>query len=102
MGLSSKSIWKGKRENADGNSAMMSSISEAWEIMNKHMGMKYDDIGKVFQKWSSEGELVRPPPLILDQQLIINVEKHLLSQNRSRDLRRERQIRTPRPRRRPR
>jgi 6-phosphogluconate dehydrogenase len=58
MGLSSKlwSSWGGN--GADGNSAMMSSISEAWEIMNKHMGMKYDDIGKVFQKWSSEGELV--------------------------------------------
>jgi 6-phosphogluconate dehydrogenase len=40
-------------------SAMMSSISEAWTIMNKHMGMSYDDIGKVFEKWSSEGELVR-------------------------------------------
>ncbi|EPE30413.1 6-phosphogluconate dehydrogenase C-terminal [Glarea lozoyensis ATCC 20868] len=38
--------------------AMMSSISEAWTIMNKHMGMKYDEIGEVFEKWSSEGELV--------------------------------------------
>jgi 6-phosphogluconate dehydrogenase len=37
---------------------MMSSISEAWNIMSKHMGMRYDDIGKVFEKWSSEGELV--------------------------------------------
>lgn len=37
--------------------AMMSSISEAWTIMNKHVGMKYDDIGKVFEKWSSDGEL---------------------------------------------
>jgi len=36
---------------------MMSAISEAWTIMNKHMNMKYDDIGKVFEKWSSEGEL---------------------------------------------
>jgi len=42
---------------------MMSCISEAWEIMNTHMGMKYDDIGKVFEKWSSEGELVRSPIL---------------------------------------
>lgn len=37
---------------------MMSAISEAWTIMNKHMGMGYDEIGKVFEKWSSEGEFV--------------------------------------------
>ncbi|KAF7858785.1 uncharacterized protein EAF02_011109 [Botrytis sinoallii] len=36
---------------------MMSAISEAWTFMNKHLGMKYDDIGKVFEKWSAEGEL---------------------------------------------
>ncbi|KAH6682749.1 6-phosphogluconate dehydrogenase [Halenospora varia] len=36
---------------------MMSAISEAWAIMNKHMEMEYDDIGKVFEQWSSEGEL---------------------------------------------
>ena len=40
------------------SSAMMSAISEAWTIMNKHMEMEYDDIGKVFEKWSSTGELV--------------------------------------------
>lgn len=38
---------------------MMSAISEAWTIMTKHMDMKYDDVGKIFEKWSSEGELVR-------------------------------------------
>jgi 6-phosphogluconate dehydrogenase len=43
---------------------MMSAISEAWTIMTKHMGMKYDDVGKVFEKWSSEGELVRHFPTI--------------------------------------
>jgi hypothetical protein len=74
---------------ADENSAMMSSISEAWEIMNKHMGMKYDDIGKVFQKWSSEGELVRPHSS-RTRPLLTRAEKHLLSQNRSRDLRNKR------------
>lgn len=37
--------------------AMMSAISEAWTIMTKHMNMSYDDVGKVFEKWSSEGEL---------------------------------------------
>ncbi|KAJ8067668.1 hypothetical protein OCU04_003275 [Sclerotinia nivalis] len=30
---------------------MMSAISEAWTFMNKHLGMKYDEIGKVFEKW---------------------------------------------------
>jgi hypothetical protein len=42
------------------NSAMMCAISEAWEILNTHLGMEYDDIGKVFEKWSTEGELVWP------------------------------------------
>ncbi|PQE32140.1 6-phosphogluconate dehydrogenase protein [Rutstroemia sp. NJR-2017a WRK4] len=36
---------------------MMSAVSEAWTIMNKHLGMEYDEIGKVFDKWGSEGEL---------------------------------------------
>lgn len=38
--------------------AMMSGISEAWKIMNKHMGMRYGEIGKVFEEWASRGELV--------------------------------------------
>jgi 6-phosphogluconate dehydrogenase len=37
---------------------MMCAISEAWEIMNTNLGMEYDDIGKVFEKWTAEGELV--------------------------------------------
>lgn len=37
--------------------AMMSAISEAWTIMTKHIGMRYDDVGKVFEEWSSKGEL---------------------------------------------
>ncbi|KAI9821061.1 MAG: hypothetical protein M1827_003794 [Pycnora praestabilis] len=36
---------------------MMSAISEAWQIMEKSIGMKYEDIGDVFAKWNSEGEL---------------------------------------------
>lgn len=36
---------------------MMSAISEAWTIMTKNMSMSYDDVGKVFEKWSTEGEL---------------------------------------------
>lgn len=43
---------------ADDNSGMMSAISEAWTIMTKNMSMSYDDVGKVFEKWSTEGELV--------------------------------------------
>ncbi|ORX97400.1 6-phosphogluconate dehydrogenase [Clohesyomyces aquaticus] len=35
---------------------MMSAISEAWGIMRK-MGMGYEDIGDIFQKWNSDGEL---------------------------------------------
>jgi 6-phosphogluconate dehydrogenase len=38
---------------ADRNSAMMSAISEAWTIMNNHMGMEYNEIEKQFEKWSS-------------------------------------------------
>jgi 6-phosphogluconate dehydrogenase len=37
---------------------MMCAISEAWEIMNTNLEMEYDDIGKVFEKWTAEGELV--------------------------------------------
>jgi 6-phosphogluconate dehydrogenase len=37
---------------------MMSAISEAWEIMDTHLGMDYDSIRKVFEKWNSAGELV--------------------------------------------
>jgi 6-phosphogluconate dehydrogenase len=47
----------------DKNSAMMSAISEAWEIMTKQMHMRYDDVGKVFEKWTSSGELVSPRSL---------------------------------------
>lgn len=45
---------------ADEKSGMMSAISEAWTIMTKNLSMSYDDVGKVFEKWSSEGELVWP------------------------------------------
>lgn len=37
---------------------MMSAVSEAWQIMHRHLGMKFDEIGKVFENWNSEGELV--------------------------------------------
>jgi 6-phosphogluconate dehydrogenase len=41
--------------------AMMSGISEAWSILNKHVGMQYDEIGEVFEKWAASGELVSQP-----------------------------------------
>ncbi|KAI9869579.1 MAG: hypothetical protein M1830_005335 [Pleopsidium flavum] len=36
---------------------MMSSIAEAWQIMNLCLGMTYEEIGDVLAKWNSEGEL---------------------------------------------
>lgn len=39
---------------------MMSAISEAWGMMRK-MGMGYEEIGTVFSKWNSSGELVCSP-----------------------------------------
>lgn len=62
-------------------SAMMSAISEAWTIMNKHMGMNYDDIGDVFSKWSSEGELVSIFCQWLELLLTME-EKHFSGQDR--------------------
>jgi 6-phosphogluconate dehydrogenase len=76
---------------------MMSCISEAWEIMNKHMGMKYDDIGKVFEKWSAEGELVSVRTFS-NPHILTTAEKHLPRQNRCRDLRAKRQVWSPRTR----
>lgn len=37
---------------------MMSAIAEAWQIMNHGLGISYDEIGDVFAKWNSDGELV--------------------------------------------
>ncbi|KAL3417734.1 6-phosphogluconate decarboxylating [Phlyctema vagabunda] len=37
--------------------AMMSSISEAWAIMEKHLGMSYREIGDEFDRWNASGEL---------------------------------------------
>lgn len=36
---------------------MMSAISEAWEILTKHLGMSYDEVGGIFERWTAEGEL---------------------------------------------
>ncbi|KAI9673580.1 MAG: hypothetical protein M1817_002216 [Caeruleum heppii] len=36
---------------------MMSAISEAWSIMERCIGMKFDEIGNILAKWNSEGEL---------------------------------------------
>jgi 6-phosphogluconate dehydrogenase len=39
---------------------MMSALCEAWELMDHCLGMGSEQIGSVFDAWSSEGELVRP------------------------------------------
>lgn len=36
---------------------MLSTICEAWEILHLGLGMDYDEIGKVFEQWNSEGLL---------------------------------------------
>jgi 6-phosphogluconate dehydrogenase len=59
---------------------MMCAISEAWAIMNKHIGMEYDEIGKFFEKWSSEGELVVFAPLVIGPSLT-QIEKHFSRQD---------------------
>ena len=75
----------------DENSAMMSSISEAWEIMTKQMHMRYDDVGKVFEKWTSSGELVSLRSLQLNTTYLTRLlAQHVLGQNRRRDLRDQR------------
>ncbi|KKY20263.1 putative 6-phosphogluconate decarboxylating [Diplodia seriata] len=36
---------------------MLSTVCEAWSFLNKSLGLPYDEIGKIFEKWNSEGEL---------------------------------------------
>ncbi|MCJ1471366.1 hypothetical protein MMC13_000005 [Lambiella insularis] len=38
---------------------MMSALCEVWGIMNKSLGMGYEEIGNVFAEWDSSGELLR-------------------------------------------
>ena len=42
---------------------MMSAISEAWQIMTVCLGMSYDNVGKEFERWNANGELVSLPGL---------------------------------------
>lgn len=37
---------------------MMSALCEAWGILRYNLKMPLDDIGAIFKKWNSEGELV--------------------------------------------
>ncbi|KZF24472.1 6-phosphogluconate dehydrogenase C-terminal domain-like protein [Xylona heveae TC161] len=37
--------------------AMISAVSEAWQIMKVSLGMGADEIGNVFEKWAADGEL---------------------------------------------
>ncbi|KAI1074208.1 6-phosphogluconate dehydrogenase, decarboxylating [Whalleya microplaca] len=36
---------------------MLSAVCEAWSFLNKSLGLANDEIGKIFEKWNSEGEL---------------------------------------------
>lgn len=36
---------------------MLSTLCEAWEILNQGLAKSYDEIGKIFEKWNAEGEL---------------------------------------------
>ncbi|KAI1479749.1 6-phosphogluconate dehydrogenase, decarboxylating [Daldinia eschscholtzii] len=36
---------------------MLSAVCEAWNFLHKSLGLSYDEIGKIFEKWNSEGEL---------------------------------------------
>lgn len=48
---------------------MMSAIAEAWGIMVNGLGMEYDEVGDVFEKWDKEGQLVSLPTYIEDSTL---------------------------------
>ena len=37
---------------------MLSTLCEAWAILHGGLGMSYDEIGKVFEDWNSEGVLI--------------------------------------------
>ena len=45
---------------------MMSTQSEAWQIMSLCLGMSYDEIGDEFAKWNAHGELVRSHRRLID------------------------------------
>lgn len=36
---------------------MLSSLCEAWSLLRKSLGLSNDEIGKIFERWNSEGEL---------------------------------------------
>ncbi|PGG96580.1 6-phosphogluconate dehydrogenase (decarboxylating) [Helicocarpus griseus UAMH5409] len=36
---------------------MLSTVCEAWEILHSGLGLPYDQIGKIFEKWNEKGEL---------------------------------------------
>lgn len=37
---------------------MMSALAEAWQIMNLHLGMSYDEIGDELARWNTTLEMV--------------------------------------------
>ncbi|KAI0119562.1 6-phosphogluconate dehydrogenase, decarboxylating [Daldinia grandis] len=36
---------------------MLSAVCEAWNFLRKSLGLRYDEIGRIFEKWNSEDEL---------------------------------------------
>lgn len=36
---------------------MLSTVCEAWSLLTKSLGLSYDEVGKIFERWNSEGEL---------------------------------------------
>lgn len=44
---------------------VMSALCEAWDIMDKCLGMSGDEIGSVFDSWCADGELVNHPCLVM-------------------------------------
>ncbi|KAI0883753.1 6-phosphogluconate dehydrogenase, decarboxylating [Annulohypoxylon maeteangense] len=36
---------------------MLSAVCEAWNFLHKSLGLPYDEIGRIFGRWNSEGEL---------------------------------------------
>jgi 6-phosphogluconate dehydrogenase len=36
---------------------MLSAISEAWSLLHKSLGLSFEEIGHIFEKWNAEGEL---------------------------------------------
>ncbi|KAK7700736.1 hypothetical protein SLS57_011988 [Botryosphaeria dothidea] len=50
---------------------MLSTVSEAWSFLHKSLGLPYDEIGKIFEKWNSEGELKNTYPIQIGSEICL-------------------------------